>query len=59
MAECVYNNTSNFPRPSMFKDETYRDSDDPNSECLEEDGDGLSGPCFERFSTKVLRKIIS
>ena len=53
VAECVYNSTSSFPRPSMFKDDTFRDTGvDPNSTCLEEDGDGRTGPCFERFATK-------
>ena len=57
MAECVYS-THEFPRPSIFKNDTYVDDydkvDDFNHGCGEEDGDGNSGACFERFATKGL-----
>ena len=54
VAECVYGNTNDFPRPSLFKSDTYIEVDNLTLGCQEEDGDGSTGPCFERFATKVL-----
>ena len=62
VAECVYS-TDEFPRPSMLKNDTYKESLNPydydtvdgfNHECQEKDGDGVTGACFERFATKEL-----
>ena len=46
VAECVYNNTSDFPRPSMFRNDYFL-----SPECQENDN---TGACFERFATKGL-----
>ena len=48
VAECVYN-TSDYPRPSMFRNDYLL-----NPECQENDGDDNTGACFERFATKGL-----
>ena len=54
VAECVYS-MHEFPRPSIFKNDTYVDDyDKVDQGCREEDGDGNSGACFERFATKGL-----